>query len=320
MLSFKRFITEQENTVVWSDLKHVDLTKRNGERLQRFLQMVKDQAEFFTKKGVIKINKNEYERLSVEMPSKGYSTTIKAGLFNLKYPADFYKTPEFGGKGKGAGTAKEDYELNSLQKQIAAEKIRIGQQELNIKVGRTIYKVTDAESTPGTPKSDFHLIDATGKEVVWISHKVGSKPSDVQQWGGISDRKEPWIFSRPDTQKFIKDLKATWTDGLPPKHSYYRKIAEAEIKFKSVYGQNYGGKYGPQNVTLLLQGPVKLVKSGRQYTLGANHVHLNGESFDDTPYEAVFAAIHKPDRSDAGVKGTRIVIMSITGRKFKDGM
>ena len=58
MLSFKRFITEQENTVVWSDLKHVDLTKRNGERLQRFLQMVKDQAEFFTKKGVIKINKN----------------------------------------------------------------------------------------------------------------------------------------------------------------------------------------------------------------------------------------------------------------------
>jgi hypothetical protein len=53
MLSFKRFITEQENTVVWSDLKHVDLTKRNGERLQRFLQMVKDQAEFFTKKGVI---------------------------------------------------------------------------------------------------------------------------------------------------------------------------------------------------------------------------------------------------------------------------
>ena len=320
MLSFKRFITEQENTVVWSDLKHVDLTKRNGERLQRFLQMVKDQAEFFTKKGVIKINKNEYERLSVEMPSKGYSTTIKAGSFNLQYPADFYKTPEFGGKGKGAGTAKEDYELNSLRKQIAAEKIRTGQQELDIKVDRTIYKVADAESTPGTPKSDFHLIDATGKEVVWISHKVGSKPSDVQQWGGISDRKEPWIFSRPDTQKFIKDLKVDWPDGLPPAHSFYRKIAEAEIKFKSVYGQNYGKKYGPQNVTLLLQGPVKLVKALKHYTLGANHVHLNGESFDNTPYEAVFAAIHKPDRSDAGVKGTRIVIMSITGRKFKGGM
>ena len=85
----------------------------------------------------------------------------------------------------------------------------------------------------------------------------------------------------------------------------------------SVYGNNYGGAFGRQNVTILLQGPVKLVKTGSIYTLSANHVHFNGESFDNTSYEPVLYARYG-DRSDAGVFRARIVIMSIEARKLKE--
>jgi hypothetical protein len=66
---------------------------------------------------------------------------------------------------------------------------------------------------------------------------------------------------------------------------------------------------------MLLQGPVKLVKKGKHYELSANHVHYNGDSVDGDGYDPVLMAIYKGDRSDAGVKGTRIVISPVGGRK-----
>ena len=65
----------------------------------------------------------------------------------------------------------------------------------------------------------------------------------------------------------------------------------------------------------MLQGPVKLKKDSNRYVLSSNHVHYNGEQMTGS-YEPVLAAIYKGDRSDAGVKGTRIVIMPIGGRKM----
>jgi hypothetical protein len=78
--------------------------------------------------------------------------------------SDFVKTPEFGGKGEGASTAKEDAALMSLREQIKAAKKKEGSATINIRIGTKVYKVADAESTPGTPKSDFHLLDSNGVE------------------------------------------------------------------------------------------------------------------------------------------------------------
>lgn len=300
----------------WKRLLHNDLTK-NSSRLERFLDMVKSGSEFLTVKGVMVIDKKEYGRLAIEMPKKGYNTTIKAGATTLKYPTDFYKTSEFGGKGKGSGVLKEDFELKSLQKQIEKAKIADGVQAINVRINGKTYEVADAQSTPGTPKSDFHLVDIAGKEVVWISHKDGSLPKDIQQWGGISSKKEPEISAHPETKQFVADLKTRFPEGVSSGYSGYRKIKDSKLKFMSVYGNNYGGAFGRQNVTILLQGPVKLVKTGKIYTLSANHVHFNGEVLDNTPYEAVLSARYG-DRSDAGVFRARIVIMSIEARKWKE--
>jgi hypothetical protein len=84
----------------------------------------------------------------------------------------------------------------------------------------------------------------------------------------------------------------------------------------SVYGNQYtSNKLGAQNVSVLLQGPVGIKGSGNFYTFTANHVHFNGDSVDSGGFEPVLMAIYKGDRSDAGVKGTRIVISPISGRK-----
>ena len=301
----------------WGPLQHANLIG-NSSRFERFLNMVKTGAEFLTKKGVVIIDKGEYDRLTIEMPKRAYNTTIKAGATTLRYPTDFYKTPEFGGKGQGSGIARENFELKSLQDQIEKAKIADGVQSIDVRINGKIYEVAGAETTPGTPKSDFHLIDINGKEVVWISHKNGSLPKDVQQWGGISQRKEPKVFSHSETQQFVADLKTKFPGGVGSGYSAYRKIKDSNLKFMSIYGSNYGREFGQQNVTILLQGPVKLVKTGNKHSLSANHVHFNGESLDNTPYEAVLS-VRYGERSDAGVFRARIGIMPIESRVWNNG-
>ena len=83
----------------------------------------------------------------------------------------------------------------------------------------------------------------------------------------------------------------------------------------SVYGNQFGGPLGRQNTSILLQGPVKLVKRGKVYELESNHVHLNGESVDSGGFEPVLMAIYKGDRDNEGIKGTRLAIQPIQSRK-----
>lgn len=225
------------------------------------------------------------------------------------------KSAEFGGKGAGGGLIKEEQAQKDLQKEID-DAIKSNKGPIKIKCGRIIYEnIVGVEKTSGTPKSDFHLINTDGQAVIWISHKDGSTARDFQQWGGISERKEPSIFNHPETQKFIQDLKRVYPNGLPPATTVYRHIKDTDLKYYSVYGNRYGNKLGEQNVTILLQGPPGLKKVGKNYELTANHVHFNGDSVDGNGFDPVLMAIYKGDRSDAGVKGTRIVISPVGGRK-----
>ena len=258
----------------------------------------------------------------VTMLSKDVKTA--ADLNNLRFLgqngneyklSDIKKNADFGGKGDRSSVAKEDAALESLNNQLNQAKKELKSSTVPIIIRNKVYRVASAESTPGTPKSDFHLLDIDGNEIVWISHKDGSGPRDFQQWGGISERSEPTIFRHAETQKFVNDLKKKFPNGLPPATTLYRNIKDNKLKMFSVYGNAYGGSMNRQNVTILLQGPIKLVKSGNSYKLDANHVHFNGDSVDDGGFEPVLMAIYKGDRSDAGVKGTRIVISPIGGRK-----
>lgn len=235
----------------------------------------------------------------------------KGNIYKL---TDFVKTKEFGGKGAGSGTAKEDAALMDLRNQIQATLMKNGVAQIRVKIGSHFYNVADVVTTPGTPKSDFHLVDTDGNEVAWISHKDGSKAKDFQQWGGLSATKEPLLASHKETESFVADIKKTYPNGLPNATTITRKIKDNKLKMMSVYGNEYGKKFSRQNVTLMLQGDVKLNKFGNFYTITATHTHVNGDVMDGD-YEPVFMAIYKGDRSDFGVRGTRIVIAPAKCRK-----
>jgi len=228
---------------------------------------------------------------------------------------DFVKTSEFGGKGTGSGTLKEDAALKDLNDQIKAALVKEGRAEIMVKIGNKLYPCAMAVSTPGTPKSDFHLVDTNGKEVVWISHKDGSRAKDFQQWGGLSRSKEPKLANHPETKAFIEELLKIYPNGLPNATTIARGIKDKKLKMLSVYGNEYGQPFSRQNTTLMLKGQVKLNKVSNYYTITATHTHVNGEEMKGD-YEPIFMAIYKGDRSDFGVKGTRIVIAPAGSRKI----
>lgn len=287
-------------------------------RIEVFLKKYKEKQPFELRNGqkvIFVYDKLVYDAMSSRDQKKIGNIILTGTNKNTYRVSDIGKNKEFGGRGSGAGTAKEDMELSSLIKQIDEAKAAIGSPTIPIKVDGKVYNVFTAQTTPGTPKSDFHLVDIDGKEVVWISHKDGRTAKDFQQWGGISQRSEPKIFAHPEVQSFVSDLKEAYPNGLPRATTLYRKIRDNKLKMLSIYGNEYGQRLSRQNVSVMLQGPVRLRKSGRYYELDSNHVHYNGDPMTGE-YEPVLTAIYKGDRSDAGVKGTRIVIMPIGGRKM----
>lgn len=217
------------------------------------------------------------------------------------------------GSGVG-GTSKEDAQLASLQKQIQNELEQNNLMELSIKIGAKYYSVAGAASTPGTPKSDFHLLNLKSEEVVWISHKDGSSAKDFQQWGGMSDRSETTIARHPESKKFIEDVKTRFGGVMPRATTVSRKIVDTKLAGMAVYGNRFGLELGRQNVTILLQGPVKLVKKNDHYELTSNHTSINGDAMTEG-YAPVFMAIYKGDRSNFGIKGARFAIQPAESRK-----
>lgn len=229
--------------------------------------------------------------------------------------SDFVKTSEFGGKGEGSGTLKEDRALASLRDQINAAKIADGTSTIKITIKNKTYDVFDVVSTPGTPKSDFHFVDINGNEIAWISHKDGRTAKDFQQWGGMSERNEPKIHVHPEVKDYIAEIKKMYPNGLPNATTVGRDIKERQLKMMAIYGNEFGGQYSRQNVTLMLQGDVKLNKLGQTYNVTAYHTHYNGDEMRGD-YEPIFMAIYKGDRSDFGIRGTRVVIAPRGCRKI----
>ena len=214
-------------------------------------------------------------------------------------------------------THYETEEILSINQQFEKIKEETGFDYIPFNVKGKIYKVSKCVNTPGTPKSDFHLLDINGKECIWISHKAGASAKDFQQWGGISS-KEREIYDAPETQEFIKNMHDMFPDGIMPnKTTIMKRIKNKTLRLKSVYGKEFapGAPQNRQNVTFVLQGRVRVVKDGNYYTLKAINTHINGDDITG-PFEPVFMSIFKGDRSNLGIKGMRVGILPIASRKY----
>lgn len=225
------------------------------------------------------------------------------------------KTGEFGGKGAGFSTRDEDAALTQINEML--EQMKQGKAEVNLVIGDKTVPVAKFVSTPGTPKSDFHAVDASGNEVAWISHKKGSKARDFGQWGGMSDREMKAVYAnmpeaKEEILKFAKDVIDMTGGEIPRATTYARKIQNGKLRGIAIYGNGFGGERGQQNVDLILQGE-PVFKGNRLVATGS--AHTNGERLEDT-FEPVLMAMYKGDRDNFGVKGARFSIYPAGGRKI----
>jgi hypothetical protein len=297
-----------------------ELSKRNNFNI--FISRIRNSKEFKLENAggkVIKLNKSILKDLTSIVHfnkfKKGQSIILLSESGEEIRLNQIYKDSEFSGRTQNT-TAKEDAEVIKLNNQLDKIKDNFGVDFVSLKVGNNIYQVTSCESTPGTPKCDFHFRTSSGYGG-HVSHKDGIGPRGFQQWSGTSQRVEPTIFSHPETQAFISTLKEMFPNGMPTGTTVGRMIKDDNLKNLAVYGNGFGGSMGENNVDITMQGNLEIKKSGFNYVLDSTgHKLKNGDRITGT-YDPIFLAVYKGDRSDHGIKGSRITINPLGGRTVK---
>lgn len=321
MLSFKRFLMER-----YVQLSADQLLKPGREgRATTLIQKIQDGDPFLLFKDnskTVTLKKGEELDAYKKALDAGDKKTMNVIRFKASDGAeytikDLAKTPEFGGKGSGSGTRGEDAALSDLKKKFMAVLDKENVPFLYIKIGKKVEKVGGLESTPGVPKSDFHMVDPEGNEVFWISHKLGSKANDFQQYGGMPELK---FTNSKDMLKFVDDVKQeikklTGGEALPPKTAFARKVTDKKIIMMTLFGKEY--KNSPdsrQNIDVLYQGPMNLKRLGERkgipiYTITSNHTELHG-TMPRGEYEPYYYVRPEQAKNQFGIRAARFFIVA----------
>ena len=305
-----------------ASLSPAELSKRNNFSL--FKTRIAGRGDFLLVEGngkKVKIDPAVAKTLKtvddLEQYKQGQSILLPTTSKGIVRLTELYKDSKFSGRTQNT-TAAEDEQVRIIRRKLEEIKEKNGSDSVTLKIGKNYYKVVAVESTPGTPKSDFHFRDEQGRMVGFVSHKDGSSPTAIQQWGGITMRGEPVLAAHPETQAFVQTIQKMYPKGIPPATTVARKIKDTRLKMMSVYGNGYGGPSSIQNVDLLLQGRVniQMVTTGKYKLVASAQTHNNGDAITGMN-EPVFMAIYKGDRSNYGVKGARMVISAKGGRSIK---
>ena len=140
--------------------------------------------------------------------------------------------------------------------------------------------ITSIEKVPNKihgreAKSDFAFKNALGKKILFISHKNGTGPDAFNQYGGVSESSSgniqdaAKIYNNVEVQTYLSRLYQLYDDAvnrgrLIPNNPFnssgkltkvvYKLVTSSQLVNESVYGPDYGGSYGPDNVHLIGQG------------------------------------------------------------------
>src|SRR5210317_830361 len=296
--------------------------KKYDTRISKFVDQFLDGRPFEShsksdpiKVDTLKINGKEYtledEREDIFQAIKSGSGTILAkgtsgGESVEVSTSDFVKTADYGGKGAGSGTEKEDMALadaNSNLKSLNEGK------PVNLLVNGVIYSdIVGAITVPKTPKADFAFVDKGGSPKIFISHKDGSRPNDFQQYGGLTHSK---VINHPEVQSFVEAVKNNLEDDSQMERGsgFRRRVEDPELIRVLVYGVDFKSKtdYGINNVQVLYQGPLKYqAVSGKlnTFSVSSNHT-INNPEVPQEGYYPYFYVTFRTNRNQFGVKDSR---------------
>ncbi len=302
-------------------LNPTELAKRNNFNI--FLTRIRTEKDFTLSESngqKVKLDKSILKQLSsishFERFRVGRSIMLPTASGQFINLTQIYKDSEFSGRTQ-ATTAQEDAQIIRINQQLDTIFDKLGTEIIPLKVGTTIYQVGKCESTPGTPKCDFHF-RGIGGYVGHVSHKAGTGPKAFQQWAGTSQRVEPLIYNHPETQAFINTLLGLFPNGIPPATTVGRKIQDQNLQKMAVYGSGFGSQVkGENNVDVTMQGILNISPRGSHYELTCTGHRLNNGDRISGNYEPVFLAVYKGDRSDHGIRGARVIIQPVGGRTIQ---
>jgi hypothetical protein len=205
---------------------------------------------------------------------------VQVGQVKGWIPINRIKKPQKGGA--KSTTEKEDIALRDLDQAIKKRVKEYSGQGICIVLrkhgGRgpaaQIYKdCVGARTIPGTPKSDFAIVDSKGNEVCQISHKDAGGARAYQQYGGTTPGAGQAIHEHILVQKSMRAFVNVLDDiTTPPKQRYKVKIPWTKEGKKlmnlAIYGPEYKeGRFTPsrENVNFIAQGTPSLEEySGRR--------------------------------------------------------
>ncbi len=320
MQGFKDFTSIYEG-IEWKRLEHSKLVKTPS-RGETFLKKIKNGEAHAVKGGQFIMNKDLlpiFQKLMQDpkLPRLGRKEAVEVSgklegrRVTLMYPHDFYKTTEYGGKGEGSGTKAEGAALAKFQDNFFRILEKEGRTAIPLRIGRRVVEFADIEQPPGTPKSDFNILDRKGNAVGFISHKKpelsakGEIRSAGQQYGGLSDRESKGMFKRnKELSDFIGTMMIDHQEehgyrkdafaGLYPGESYARKVEDKNIVMTAIFGFDYRKRPGLNNVDEYHVGDMTLEKEGSAYVIKSMHKLKNGE-MPKGKYEAYYYARYTRD-------------------------
>lgn len=298
-----------------------NLAKRNNFNI--FLNRIRTGKEFILNESngaKVKLDKSILKQLTsivhFDKFKVGQSIVLPTSTGQSVRLTQLYKDSEFVGRTQ-ATTAQENAQIIRINQQLTKIFDKTGKDFIRLKVGATIYDAGLCESTPGTPKCDFHFRGVSGY-VGHVSHKAGIGPRAFQQWSGTTERGEIMIFNHPETQAFVNTLRQMYPNGMPNATTVARRIQDQNLQKMAVYGSAYGSPMkGENNVDVAMQGILDIRNRGTYYELTSSGHKLNNGDRINGSYEPVFLAVYKGDRSDHGIKGARVIIQPIGGRTIQ---
>lgn len=181
-------------------------------------------------------------------------------------------------------------------------------------------------------KADIVLKDVNNKPLFYISHKAGGGAKAFQQYGGISKkagtRSNPGLmYNDPETQAYLNDIWKLYQDALGGAPQYgeanpfdsngnlkygriYRFVQSPTLINRAVFGPDYGGPFGIDNVNLIGQGnfifkPYMNSEQDIAVKLRFNNFDINGDltEFVEGDYRAIFVSRSASDRKTETPQG-----------------
>jgi hypothetical protein len=161
-----------------------------------------------------------------------------------------------------------------------------------------------AAGVSADPKADIILyvtksvLDSPNN--IYISHKKEGGPEAFQQYGGLTKTAGEAIYSHAETRKFLKAVAANIDPKEGLKNPMFMKVKDGNLKNMSIYGPDYGGKYGLQHVQLIGQGLPKLTPTKKENVWEldfSSHMSVSGNLTHFTGgYTPVFGATFRAGR------------------------